>query len=274
MGSLSGMRIAFIGAGMMGEAIIGGLLRQGLASPEQLTASDPLETRRAQIAATHHIGTTHSNCEAVEGADVIALAIKPQALAKVVAELGGRISPGSLVLSIIAGAQIATLREGLGCERIVRVMPNTPGQIGEGISVWTSTPETGTEGLTLAREILRALGEEIYVEDEHYLDMATALSGSGPAYVFLFIEALTDAGVQMGFSRAVAEKLALQTVKGSAAYAQERGLHPAVLRNAVTSPGGTTAAALHEFEKGGLRATVTEAVLAAYHRAQALGKPN
>ena len=175
-------------------------------------------------------------------------------------------------MSIIAGARIATLRQGLGAEAIVRIMPNTPGQVGEGIAVWTATPEASDEGLSLARAIIGALGEEIYVEDEDYLDMATAMSGSGPAYVFLFIEAMTDAGVHMGLSRPIAEKLALQTVKGSAAYAQQRGLHPAVLRNMVTSPGGTTAEALYEFERGGLRATVERAILAAYRRAQVLGK--
>ena len=150
-------------------------------------------------------------------------------------------------------------------------MPNTPGQIGEGIAVWMATAETTEAQRAQARAIVGALGEEIYVEKEHYLDMATALSGSGPAYVFLFIEALTDAGVRMGFSRPVAEKLALQTVRGSAIYAQETGLHPAVLRNRVTSPGGTTAEALYQLEKGGFRALISQAVWAAYQKSKLLG---
>ena len=145
------------------------------------------------------------------------------------------------------------------------------GQIGEGISVWTAAREVSQEQREQARAILSALGQEVYVEDEGYLDMATALSASGPAYVFLFIEALIDAGVQMGFPRRVAQKLVLQTVRGSAVFAQETGLHPAILRNMVTSPGGTTAEALYQLEKGGLRATVSRAVWAAYQKARHLG---
>lgn len=271
MTTLSEKRIAFIGGGMMGEAIVRGLLRQSLASAGQITVSDPVQSRRELLSSDLGVLATDSNREAVSSADIVVLAIKPQALPKVLTGLG-RIDPSALVLSIIAGTRIATLRDGLGCSAVVRIMPNTPGQVGEGISVWTATPETDEGGLLLARAIVGALGEEIYVEDEDYLDMATAMSGSGPAYVFLFIEALTDAGVHIGFSRPIAERLALQTVKGSATFAQQRGLHPAILRNMVTSPGGTTAEALFEFERGGLRATVERAVLAAYHRAQALGK--
>jgi pyrroline-5-carboxylate reductase len=179
-----------------------------------------------------------------------------------------------LVLSIIAGATVETIYRALGFNlppAIVRVMPNTPGQIGEGISVWMATPETSPAQRQAAREIVGALGQEIAVEEERYLDMATAMSGSGPAYVFLFMEAFTDAGVRLGFSRAIAERLAVQTVRGAAIYAQESGLHLAELRNRVTSPGGTTAEALHVFEQGGLRATVADAVWAAYKRARALG---
>ena len=271
MTALSEKHIAFVGGGMMGEAIMRGLLRQELTTPDRITVSDPVQARRDLLSSELDVHTTDSNTKAVASADIVVLAIKPQALPKVLAEVG-RIETGTLVLSIIAGARIATLRDGLACDAVVRIMPNTPGQVGEGISVWTATPETDESGLRLARAIVGALGEEIYVEDEDYLDMATAMSGSGPAYVFLFIEALTDAGVHLGFSRPIAEKLALQTVKGSAVFAQQRGLHPAVLRNMVTSPGGTTAEALFEFEKGAFRATVDRAVTAAYHRAQSLGK--
>ena len=166
---------------------------------------------------------------------------------------------------------IGTLRAVLGERPVVRLMPNTPAQIGEGVSVWTATPDCTAEQRAQARAMFGALGEEVYVDDEAYLDMATALSGSGPGYVFLFIEALIDAGVRIGLARAVAEKLALQTVKGSALYAQRSGQHLAALRNAVTSPGGTTAAGLHQLERGGLRAAIEDAVAAAYERSRQLG---
>jgi pyrroline-5-carboxylate reductase len=186
-------------------------------------------------------------------------------------ELADRIDSSALLLTIVAGAKIDTIRSALGTGAIVRIMPNTPGQIGEGISVWTATGQVSPPQMEQAREIIRALGEQVYVEDEEYLDMATALSGSGPAYVFYFAEALIDAGVHLGFSRAVARKLVLQTVRGSAAFAQKTGLHPAVLRNMVTSPGGTTAAGLYQLDKGGLRAAVSRAVWAAYQKARYLG---
>ena len=199
------------------------------------------------------------------------MAVKPQVLRGVLAELGGQVPAEKLVLSIVAGAKVQAIRKHLGAQAIVRIMPNTPGQVGEGMSVWMATPEVTPEQREQAQAIIAALGPEIYVESEHYMDMATALSGSGPAYVLLIIEALIDAGVQMGFSRPVAEKLVLQTVRGSAIYAQQTGQHPAVLRNMVTSPGGTTAEALHVLEKGGLRALLADAVLACYAKAKYLG---
>ena len=271
MGSLSDTRIALIGAGNMGGAFLHGLLNEGLTSAQSLVVSDPLAERQAAFKQELGVEATASNLEAVAGAQIAILAVKPQVLPKVLNGLRGRVDPGLMVLSIVAGASIGTVREALGTQAVVRAMPNTPGQIGEGISVWTATPETTGAQREQARAIIGALGQEIYVEDEGYLDMATALSGSGPAYVFLFIEALTDAGVHMGFARPVAEKLALQTVRGAAVYAQYTGSHPAVLRNMVTSPGGTTAEALYAFERGGFRALVQQAVLAAYHRAQSLG---
>ncbi len=270
--TLENVHITFVGGGIMAEAIIRGLLRRQLAMPQMIVVSDPVAERRAHLAESLNVRTTASNLEAVAEAQIIVLAIKPQVLGQVLAELKGKLPSEILLLSIIAGAKIETLRQGLGCASIVRIMPNTPGQVGEGISVWTATPETSAPRREQAREIVAALGEEVFVTDEHYLDMATALSGSGPAYVFLFIEALTDAGVQMGLPRAIAEKLALQTVKGSAIFAQQVGTHPAILRNMVTSPGGTTAAALYELEQGQLRATIARAVLAAFERAQYLGR--
>lgn len=272
MSSLANTHIAFIGGGTMAEAIMRGMIAEKLAAPEQITASDPLIERQGYLSETLGIHVTGSNQEAADGADIVVLAVKPQVLGHVLDDLEGQLPADILLMSIVAGATIERIREALGVRAMVRIMPNTPGQVGEGISVWTATPETSDEQRQQAADILGALGQEIAVHDEDYLDMATALSGSGPAYVFLFIEALTDAGVQMGFSRTVAEALALQTVRGAAIYVQKTGVHPTILRNGVTSPGGTTAAALFEFEAGGLRATVARAVLAAYRRAQELGE--
>ncbi len=270
MGVLDDTRIAFIGGGAMAEAFISGILRQGLVQPHQIVVSDPIEGRRAYLAQELGIRAVASNAEAVTGAQIIVLAVKPQMLGKALGQLG-QVAPDVLLLTFVTGATISNIRKTLGVEAIVRIMPNTPSQIGEGISVWTATAKVTPEQRDQARQIVQALGEEIYVEDESYLDMATAMSGSGPAYVFLFIEAFTDAGVHLGLSRPIAEKLALQTVRGAAIYAQKKGAHPAVLRNQVTSPGGTTAEALQELEKGAFRAIVANAVRAAYLRAKALG---
>ena len=271
MGALGDVSITFVGGGTMAEALIRGLLSEGLATESQITVSDPLQERRAHLSEQLGIRTCCSNVEAVAGAELVVLAIKPQVLGEVLEELADQIDSRALLLTIVAGARIDTIRSALGTGAIVRIMPNTPGQIGEGISVWTATREVSPPQMERAREIVGALGEQVHVEDEEYLDMATALSGSGPAYVFYFAEALIDAGVHLGFSRAVARKLVLQTLRGSAAFAQKTGLHPAVLRNMVTSPGGTTAAGLYQLDKGGLRAAVSRAVWAAYKRAQYLG---
>jgi pyrroline-5-carboxylate reductase len=178
----------------------------------------------------------------------------------------------ALVLSIIAGANIKKISTGLKHKAVVRSMPNTPGQIGEGITVWTASREVTGEQQKMARAVLGALGQEVFVEDESYLDMATALSGTGPAYVFLFTEALIDAGVHMGFPRRIAEQLVLQTIKGSASYYESASRHPATLRNQVTSPGGTSAEALYYLEKAGFRTAISRAVWAAYQRSLELGK--
>ncbi len=176
---------------------------------------------------------------------------------KVLPEICSDLAPGALVISIVAGARIAVIERDLGVEAIVRAMPNTPGQVGHGMTVWTATPAVTEKIRAQSQAILGALGLEHYVNDEDYLDMATALSGTGPAYVFLFMEALIDAGVHLGFSRRVAQELVYQTVEGSVAMARETGKHPTELRNSVTSPGGTTAEALYRLEKGGLRTVIS-----------------
>jgi len=271
MGTLKETSITFIGGGIMAEAFIRGLIAKGLATPQQIMVGDPLQERRAHLSERLGVETCHSNVEAIAGAGIVVLAIKPQVLGQVLEEIADAIDRDVLLLTIVAGAGIDTLRSSLGTRAVVRIMPNAPGQIGEGISVWTATSEVSPPQLEQVQEIVCALGEGVYVDDEKYLDMATALSGSGPAFVFVFIEALIDAGVHMGFSRAVAEKLVLQTVRGSAIFAQETGLHPAILRNMVTSPGGTTAAGLFELDKGGFRAVVSRAIWAAYEKARQLG---
>jgi len=264
-------RIAFVGGGTMAEAIVRGILRDGLYAPEQIAVGEPLPARREALAADLGIQAFTTALEAIAGADVVVLAIKPQILPVVIAELAGQIPAGALLISIVAGATLETLG-GFGVASAVRVMPNTPAQIGEGISVWVASEDVSMAQCETTEAIVGALGQAIQVHDEKYIDMTTAVSGSGPGYVFLFIEALTDAAVQIGFARAVAKQLALQTVKGAAAYAQARSDdHLATLRNGVTSPGGTTAAGLHELESGGLRATVTNAVLVAYAKAESLG---
>ncbi|MEE8413311.1 MAG: pyrroline-5-carboxylate reductase [Dehalococcoidales bacterium] len=265
------MKIAFIGGGNMGEAMLSSILEKGLASARDITVGDFSEERRQQLDKKYGVTVTGDNLRAIDGADVVILAIKPQNLPQALTELKGHLLPGQMVLSIIAGATIKTLYEGLIHKNIVRVMPNTPAQIGEGMSVWTATAEVTGQQKEIAGSILRAIGREIYVDDEKYLDMATALSGSGPAYFFLFIEALVEAGVQIGLTPDMAQELALQTMLGSGRLIRESGKSPAELRIMVTSPGGTTAEALDEFEKGGFTNLVAQAVRAAYNKARILG---
>jgi len=264
-------KIVFIGPGVMAEAMIAGLLRMKLAKPENITAAGPRGERGNELSKKYGIKSTTDNSSAVSHADVVVLSVKPQRLSEVMKGLKS-IRPDALVLSIIAGANIKKISAGLKHKAVVRSMPNTPGQIGEGITVWTSSKEVSEEQQETARGILGALGEEVFVEDESYLDMATALSGSGPAYVFLFTEALIDAGVHMGFPRRIAEQLVLQTIKGSASFYEAAGRHPATLRNQVTSPGGTSAEALYYLEKAGFRTAISRAVWAAYQRSLELGK--
>ena len=269
--AFNGEKIAFVGAGVMGEAMIKGLLSQHLLQAEHIIAADPRAERLAELSERYAIQTTTDNVQAARDADVLVLSVKPQVMNKVLPELRGQVDGVRLIVSIVAGVPLKIMADSLLNVRIVRSMPNTPGQIRQGITVWTATPDVACEQRRQTEILLDALGEHIYAEDERFLDMATALSGSGPAYVFMFMEAMVDAGVHMGFARRDAEKLVTQTLLGSVLYAQQSGLHPAQLRNQVTSPGGTTAAALHEMEKGGLRTVLSEGVWAAYRRSQALG---
>lgn len=264
--------IAFIGPGAMAEAMISGLLRQKLAEPGHLLAAGPREERVAQLNELYGIQAFTDNTAAASQADVVVLSVKPQRLSGVLKGLKGSLKPEALALSIVAGASITKVSSGLGHPAVVRSMPNTPAQIGEGITVWTASPSASETQAETARAILGALGPEVFVEDERYLDMATALSGTGPAYVFLFMEALIDAGVHMGFPRRIAEQLVIQTIRGSIAYYEKSTSHPAPLRNQVTSPGGTSAEALYYLEKAGFRTAISRAVWAAYQRSVELGR--
>ena len=266
------LRIAVIGAGIMGEAMISGMLRQGLVPPEQIMATELRAERRDEIAARYGVQVTDDNVAAVHWAQVAVFAVKPQTLPRLLPELRGTLNDGELVLSIVAGAPIRHFAELLGHPQVVRSMPNTPAQIGEGMTVWTAAAAVTDQQRGWARTIVGSFGHEQYVDDETYLDMATALSGTGPAYFFLLLEAMVDAGVHLGFPRYMAEKLVMQTMIGSALYAQQSGKHLAELKNGVTSPGGTTAAALYELERGGLRTVLTDAIWAAYRRSSELGK--
>jgi pyrroline-5-carboxylate reductase len=265
-------KIAFIGSGTMAEAMIRGLLTQKIVEPDQIIAAGPRSDQGGRLQEKHKIQVTIDNTQAAEEGQIVVLSVKPQVLKVVLPEIRGHLRRQDLVLSIIAGTPIERIANGLAHAAVVRAMPNTPAQIGQGITVWTDTPEVSEDQQQQAKTILGSLGEEIYVDDEDYLDMATALSGSGPGYVFLLMEALIDAGVHMGFSRRVASQLVFQTMRGSVEFAAQSGKHVAELRNQVTSPGGTTAEAIYHMEKGGLRTVISRGIWAAYQRSIALGK--
>jgi pyrroline-5-carboxylate reductase len=271
MTPLSGKTIATVGSGVMAEAMIAGLLRGDLVAPDQVVASHPRAERREHLASEYGIRVVGSNLEAVAGADVVLLGIKPQMLGRVGREVGPHLVRGQLVLSVLAGATTAALSGTLGHDQVIRAMPNTPARLGRGVTVWYATPGTTQEQRDQAAALLGALGTQIEVDDEKMVAMATAVSGTGPTYVFLFMEALIDAAVHLGFPRHVAHDLVVETIEGSTLFAKQSAMHPAELRNMVTSPGGTSAAALHELESGRLRTVLSEAVWAAFRRTIELG---
>ncbi|MCU0483067.1 MAG: pyrroline-5-carboxylate reductase [Chloroflexi bacterium] len=272
MSPLAGRTLATVGSGVMAEAIIAGLLRGHLLEPANIIASHPRPERREQLAAEHGIRVTASNAEAVAGADIVLLAVKPQMLVRVGRDIAPDVHDGQLVLSVVAGATTAAIAGILGHHQVVRSMPNTPARLGRGMTVWYATPDTTDDQRAQARTLLAALGAQLEVDDEKLVAMATAVSGTGPTYVFLVMEALIDAAVHLGFPRHVAHDLVIETLEGSTYFAKQTGAHPAVLRNMVTSPGGTSASALHELESGRLRTVLSEAVWAAFRRTVDLGE--
>ncbi len=260
------MKMAVIGSGMMGRAIITGIIKNQILNPETIFVSDIDPEKIKELHDELHVSTAGSNVECVKGADLVLIAVKPQYLQPVLDELYGKIKSESLIISIVAGVPIQRFIDGLGNQKIVRVMPNTPAQILEGVSGWYTSPEVNSEQKVLVEKILSGLGMAIPFSKESDLDQVAAISGSGPAYVFLFMEAMIDTAVHMGFPRKIAEKLVTQTVRGSVNYFEKRGEHPAVLRNEVTSPGGTTAEALYYMEKEGLRHAVSSGMWACLNR--------
>jgi len=283
--ALQGTKLSFIGCGAMGEAIIAGLLKKNLVKTEQVVGSHPRRDRREELQKKYWIRIFESNKDAVafghepsrvneghQSSSIVVLSVKPQRLGTILRELKESVQADQLVISIVAGARIETIADDLEHKSIVRAMPNTPAQIGQGMTVWTATPEVTEAQQHQIHMIFGALGLELQVEDEKMIDMATALSATGPTYIFMVMEALIDAGVHMGFSRHVAEELVLQTMLGSVLFARESRKHPAELRNMVTSPGGTSAEAIYQMEKGSLRTVLSKAVWSAYQRANALGR--
>jgi pyrroline-5-carboxylate reductase len=264
--SLRGTRLGIVGTGVMAEAMLAGLLEHDLIAPGDAVCTHPRAARREALAARYGVRVAAENREATTDTDIVLLAVKPQMLAGVMAELRGSLRPEQLVISVIAGASTTAIGAGLDHPAVVRCMPNTPAQIGRGVTVWFATDSVDERGKARTRAMLAALGREFEVPDERQVAMATAVSGTGPTYIFLFIEALTDAAVHLGFPRHVARELVLDTMQGSAEFALQSGKHVAELRDMVTSPGGTSAEALYQLERGGLRTVVSDAVWAAFER--------
>lgn len=267
-----GKKIAFLGTGNMAEALVKGLLRAGAASAAEIVCAEPREERRREIEGRYGVSVVASNRQAVSAADVVLLSVKPQVMDAVLDEISGSIDSGKLVISIAAGVPIAALARKLPpASRIIRTMPNTPALAGAGAAALAPGPNATPEDLALARRLFEAVGTAVVVT-EPLLDAVTGLSGSGPAFVYLFIEALADGGVRAGLARAESLQLAAQTVMGAAKLVLESGEHPGRLKDQVTSPGGTTIAGVHALEKGGFRGTVMDAVEAATRRSRELGE--
>lgn len=264
------MKLGFIGGGLMGEAIVAGVVEKKLSEPSEIAVCEIVGARREHLASTYGVTASEAPDEAMS-AGIVVLAVKPQEFGKVSPSISGRLNSNQTVMSIMAGVTIDTIRDGMGHDAVARAIPNTAAQVGESMTVWTASPDVPDEARESIRSVLAVLGQELYVADEKYVDMATAVSASGPAYIYLVMEAMIDAAVHIGLRREHAETMVKQTLFGSALYARESGRHPAVLRNEVTSPGGTTAEALLVLEEAAVRAAFTDAIEAAYEKAKALG---
>jgi pyrroline-5-carboxylate reductase len=265
------LKLGLIGCGFMGEAMLSATIARSVVIPADVHVAEINDERCSIVDGKYGVPTTSDVAKAVDGADLVVFAIKPQEFDAAAHVLAGKFHRDQTIMSIMAGVPIERIARALAHAGIVRVMPNTPAAVGEGMSMWTATPEVDEKARGQVGAILQAMGREVYVDDEKYLDMATALSGSGPGFIFMLIEAFIDAGVHVGLKRNVAEMLALQTFIGSAKYAESTGKHPAQLRNEVTSPAGTTAAGLMALENAGVRGAIIDAIEAAYNRSRELG---
>ncbi len=266
-----GKALGIVGCGNMGEALVKGLIASGLAAPADVWASAPHQERLDELKERYGVHVDRDNRAVTRAADVVILAVKPQILDGVLEQCAPEISPQKLVLSVAAGVPIAAIERRLRPPaRVVRAMPNVAALVGASATGLAAAPHATPEDMALAERIFGAVGKTAVVE-ESLLDAVTGLSGSGPAYVFLVIEALADAGVKVGLSRHVAQDLAAQTVLGSAKLLLETRMHPGQLKDMVTSPGGTAITGLHTLEAGGLRTTLIDAVEAATRRAKELG---
>lgn len=266
------LTIGFLGAGKMATALAKGFIRAGLTPSKQVIASDPISLAREHFSKETGGKATESNREVARRAHILVLAVKPGNVKELLQELDGILTEKHLLISIAAGVTIATLESGLGkSARVIRVMPNTPALVGSSATAFALGTAATAEDATLAEKLFSAVGIAFQLK-ESLLDAVTGLSGSGPAYVYLMIEALSDGGVAAGLPRDVATKLAAQTVLGSAQMVLETGQHPGVLKDMVTSPGGTTIEGLHELEKGKVRAAFINAVRAATEKSKKLGQ--
>lgn len=258
--------IAVLGVGMMGGAILNGILSRGFSQGADIAVYDVDSAKTKHFTEAYGVRAAESNAAAVRGADVVLLAVKPQYIGKVMDEVSDELEPDALIISIAVGVTLATMTEDLGTSNLVRVMPNMAVQIGKGVSGWIADPSVSQEDKAFVRSLLSQVGTEVEVPSEDQIDCLGAISGSGPAFVYLFMEAMIDAGVHLGLTRPASTELVIETVLGSAEYLKERGAHPAVLRNEITSPGGTTAEGLFYLEAGDLRATVAKCIWGSYER--------
>jgi pyrroline-5-carboxylate reductase len=264
--------LGFIGGGFMAEAIIKGILKSDLLPPSNIHVGELNPSRQKYLQKEYGITATANNISVIDSTNIIILAIKPQIFSQIANEIKSFLSPNQTIISILAGTRIETLTKSLKHNQVIRIMPNTPVQIGQGMSIWTSTKNIDKKIHLFCSNMLQSIGEEIYINEEDFIDLATAISASGPAYVFLFIESLIDAAIHLGADSDIAHKLVTQTVLGSALLVNSTKKSPSELREAVTSPGGGTAEALHTFETSNFRGVIAEAVNSAYKKYKELGK--
>jgi len=265
------LRIAFIGSGVMAEVMLKGLVDRDVVPPDRIWAAGPRAERAEELAARYGVHATVENTEAARSADLLVLAVKPQSLAKVLAEIRGAVEPQHLVLSIVAGARMSLIGSVLNHPAIVRCMPNLPCQIHRGMTIWTATKEVTAAQKETVRTMLRTVGREAFVQDELDVDRATAVNGTGPAIIAYIVKALEDAALFIGESRPLARESVLQTIIGTAEMVLESDRHVAELIDGVTSPGGTTSRALHILSQGRTAAILTDAIEAAFDRSVELG---